>query len=65
MSYEGSDDEEEIEMVNVISNNSNNYNVVSNSKSDDEEEKNLFDKNFDTEVEATPKTTVNAKWYML
>ena len=40
-------------------NQNNNYIIVSDSKSDDEE--NLFDEDIDDEVKAAPKTTVIAK----
>ena len=60
-SYEGFYDDEELETVPLINQNKNNCYVVNNSESDDEVEVNLFNKDFDTEVEATPKTTTNAK----
>ena len=61
--YEGSDnDDDKAKTVSEINqNNHNNYNVVSNSKSDDKAKGNLFDKDTNEEVEATPKTIVNAK----
>ena len=50
-------------MVPAIYHNNNNYNVVSDSNSHSNDEK-LFDKDVNKEVKASPKTTVNAKWYM-
>ena len=63
MTYEGSDDEEELERVSVVNQNINNYNEVSDSKSesDNKSEENLFDVDIDKEVEATPKITISAK----
>ena len=49
-SNEWLDDEEELKTVPVVNNKNNKYNVVSDSKSDDKDEKNLFDEDFDTEV---------------
>ena len=62
-SYEGLCDEEELELVPIINNNdnSNNYNLVNDSKSDDVVKESLFDKDFDVEVLENPKTTINAK----
>ena len=62
MSYEGSDDEEELKMVPIISN--NNSNLVIDSDSDNNtknDNKNVLDKNIDDEVETNPKTTIYAK----
>ena len=62
MSYEGSNDEEEIKTIPVIhQNNNNNYNVVNDSESQSNNWKNLFDEDFDVEVKATLKITINAK----
>ena len=61
ISYEGLDDEEELEMVTIISENKNDYNVVSDSKSDDKSEENFFDEDINKEVEATCKTTISVK----
>ena len=61
-SYEGLDDEEKLEMIPVINQNSYSYyNVISNSKSKRHDEVMLFDKDFDVDIEINPKTTVNAK----
>ena len=61
-SYEGSDNDEELETVPVINkNDNNNYNVVSDSKSKSNDEESLFDEEVDKEMETIPKTTVNAK----
>ena len=60
MSYEGSDEEEEIETVPIIINN-NNINVVSDSNSDSSKEdaKNnkeiLFDEDINDQVQVSPK----------
>ena len=55
-SYEGSDDNEEVAMVPEINqNSSNNYNGISDSKTNDNAKENVFDKDFDNEFEATPK----------
>ena len=50
-------------MVPVVNQNNNNYNIVSDSKSerDEETEEDLFDVDIDDKVKATPKTTINAK----
>ena len=63
MSCEGSDDEEELKKVPIISNdNDNSLNSASNSETNFENNnKNVFDEDIDEEVEATPKTTINAK----
>ena len=64
MSYEGSDDEEEPETVSVFNQNNKNYTVVSDSKSESEEdecEENLIDDDIEQEVKATPNTTINDK----
>ena len=58
MSYEESDDDDEVKMVTAINqNNNNDCYVVSDFKSNDKAEENLFDEDIDNEVEATPKTT--------
>ena len=61
MSYE--DNENELEMIPVVMQNNNDYNVVSDSKSesDDKSEENLFDVNINKEVETRPKTIINSK----
>ena len=66
VSYEGWDDEEELETVPIIgeNNNNNNNNLVSDSDSDnnnDSNNENNIGKNIDHEVKATPKTTINTK----
>ena len=62
MTYEGSDDDEEHELVPLMNqNNNNNYNIARNVESKSVNGKNLFNKNVNEEVEATHKTTVNAK----
>ena len=62
MSFKGSDDDEELEMVHVINqNNNNNYNVENDSESKCNDEENLLDKDVDKEVEDNPMTTFNAK----
>ena len=49
-------------MVPVINqNNINDHNVFCDTKSNDEDKENFFDEDFDTKVEATPKTTINEK----
>ena len=63
-SYEGSNDKEGLETVPIVNQNNDNYDVVSDSKSesdDNKAEENIFDDDIDEEVKATPKTTVNAK----
>ena len=56
------DDNDDVKMVTIINqNNNNSYNVVSICKIDDKANKNLFDKDVNDQVEATPKITVNAK----
>ena len=57
MIYEGLDDEKELEMVSIV--NQNKIVSDSNCDSDDENDENIFDKDIDEELEATPKTTVN------
>ena len=61
ISYEGSNDEEELEMVLVINGNNNNYNIVGDSKSNNEVQKNSFDDNINEDIKVTLKTTINAK----
>ena len=66
MSYEGSNEEEELEIV-PIDNKNNNVNVVSDSNSDSSDEvfknneENFFDEDINDQVIALPITTVNAK----
>ena len=63
MSYEESNEEEELKMPSVI-NNYNKSNVVSDSDRDNDtkkDDKNFFDEDIDNEVKATPKTTINTK----
>ena len=58
MSYDGSDDEEELAMIPIINN--NNSNVVTNY--DDPKSVNIFfDYDINDEVVATPKTTIDVK----
>ena len=59
-SYEGSDDDDKIRVVSKISQNNNYYyNVVSDSKSDNEAKENIFDKS------AKPPWLLSLqKWYM-
>ena len=67
VTYEGLDDEEELEMILVINQNNNNYYyLVSDSESNDKAHDNLFDENINNEVEATLIAIVNAKvvWAM-
>ena len=65
-SYEGSDDEKELEIVPVDKKN-NNVNIVSDSNSDSTNEDfennqgNFFDKDINNQVIVSPETTVNAK----
>ena len=64
--YEGMDDEEELQTV-PIAINTNNVNVLSDSDSgsskDDIEnnDDNIFDGDIDNQVNATPQTTINVK----
>ena len=66
MSYEGLDDEEELEIV-PVDNRNNNVNVVSNSDSNSSDkdfknnEGNFFDEDINNQVIASPKITVNTK----
>ena len=61
--YEGSDDNEELETVPIVSQNNNYCNVVSNSNndSDDENQENFFDQDISKEVKVTRKFTINVK----
>ena len=61
--YEGSDDEEELETLQIINDNNNSYIVIDFNGNTDIKNgnKNCFDKDIDNEVEATPKTTINTK----
>ena len=65
-SYEGSDEEEELETVHIVTNNSN-VNVVSDSDSDSSEEDfennndNFFDKYINDQMKVTLQTTINIK----
>ena len=63
ISYEGSEeDDDDVKMVPVINqNNSNDFKVVSDSKSNDKANKNLFNKDVNDEVDAVPKNIVKAK----
>ena len=62
MTYESPDDDEECKTIPVINqNNNSNYNAVSNSKYESNDKDNLFNEVVNEEVEATHKTTVNAK----
>ena len=63
--YEGSDDEVKLETVPIISNN-NNYVKVTDSDSHDNiknDSKNIFGKDIDDKVEATPKPLSMPKWF--
>ena len=62
-SYKGSDDDEDVEKSPKNNGDNNNYNIVSDSGSDEEAKKNLFE-DIDDENKATPKTALNPKWYM-
>ena len=64
MSHEGLDDGQELEIVINNKNKKNNYNVVRDIESDDEDEENLFNEYFDAEVDTTPKTIITTKWCM-
>ena len=65
-SYEGSNEDGELETVSVV-NNKSNVNVVTNTISHESEENlenendNFFDEDINNQVEINPKTTVNAK----
>ena len=65
MSYNGSDDEEELQMVPAINNNNknnnNNYNAVSDSESNNKSKENHFDEDINEEIKADLKTTINIK----
>ena len=62
MSYEGSNDEEDLEMVPVVNQNTNYFNVISVSKSKSENnEAKCFSQDIHKKVKATPNTTINAK----
>ena len=65
ISYEGLDNEEEFEMVSIVTNN-NNVNVVSDSKShnDNKNKENFFDQDINDEVKATPKPLLMQNWFM-
>ena len=55
MSYEGLDDEEELKIVPIFSQNNNNKNnVVGDSDSDSNDKNKSFDEDFDEDVKATP-----------
>ena len=56
MTYEGSDENEDLKTVPIINNNDDNYNIVS-----DKHEENFFNKDIDDKVKVTTKTTINAK----
>ena len=61
-SYEESDKKAELELVPIINQHNNNFNVVVDAKTEsyDESEEHFFNKNIDKEVEGAPKTTINA-----
>ena len=61
MSYDGSNDVEELKTVPIFSEN-NNSNLVSDSDSDDDNNNNnkFFYEDIGDEVKANPKTTINA-----
>ena len=62
--YEGLYDEEELEMVNVISKNNNNYyNIVSDFKSDDETNTKLSNEKMMTKRKQSPRPLSMQKWY--
>ena len=66
MTYEGTDEEEELKTVSVANNNST-LNVVSDSDIDSSKEDfenknvNFFDNDINNQVKITPQTTINAK----
>ena len=62
-SYEASDDDDELNMVQIVSQNNNNSNVLSdsNSDSDDKDEENFIDENINDKIEPIPNATINAK----
>ena len=66
MSYDGSDEEEELKMVPIVIQNNNNYNVVSDldNGSNDENKETLLDENINEEVKMTPTTLSKLKWFM-
>ena len=63
MSYEGPDDDEELKPIPVANNNKSNNNVVSDSNSDDniEKDQNVFNKDINDKVKVTPQNAINAK----
>ena len=60
LTFEGSDDDEEVEMVPTNINNYINCNVVSDSESDDEVKENLFEE-IDDKIEVTLMAKLNPK----
>ena len=68
MSYEGSDDEEKLKTVPAINQNNNNYNVVSDSKSDNEGKENLLMRTLMRILmknsKQPPRPLSTQKWYM-
>ena len=61
MSYDGLDEDDEVNTVLTNNQNDSYYcNVYSNFKSNEEAEENLFEK-VDDEIKVTPKTTFNSK----
>ena len=63
MKYEGLDDEEELKMVPIVSQNNHHNNKISDSNSgnNDKNKENVFNENIDKEVEVTLKITINSK----
>ena len=63
-SYEELADDEELEMVPVINqNNSDCFNIVSDSESKSNDDENLLDEDIVDEVEMTPRQLSTQKWY--
>ena len=61
-SYEGSDNDDKVEMVHEINQNNNNYYyAVHDYENSDKVKENLIDENIDDEVDKNPKTTVMIK----
>ena len=59
-SYEGSDDEKELDMVSIFNQNNGNSDIVSDSNSDSDN-KSIVDEDINNNIEATLKTTIKAK----
>ena len=60
-SYEGTDDDEEVEMVSAHNKNNYNYDVVSYSESGDKAKENVCGEQVENKIEMTPKTAFNPK----